>query len=774
MNFGARYCVALFAATLLIPTPANAAAPADSAAADTFSRVVTLPVTEVSTTRFTSTSPIARTTLDRREVLSRTWGQDTPMAIASMPDAYAYSDAGNGVGYSYLSIRGFPQRRISVLIDGVPLNDPESHEVYWIDHPDLLASTAEVTMQRGVGAALYGAAAVGGSVNLTTSPFTHAPEQRLTVDYGSFETKRLTFEGNSGDLDGGWNLYGRYSRISSFGYRDQSWSKLWSYLLAARKLVGRQSFQVNLFGGPEETHLAYYGLSPEAMAEDRRFNPLTFPDERDHFFEPHYVLLHNWAPSERLSISNTVFYFDGKGYYDEQRFEEPLASYRLASWTTTDSTLAPRDYYQQDASGALTQDVNGKFTIISTDVVRRRTIVDQHYGWLPRASWQQPHGTLIVGGEMRWHDGHHYGAIQSGSNLPPGTGPNPLYYDFHPRTFSGGIFAREEWNPSAAFSVTADAAWRHQSYDMRGDNFDGVNFIQSYDFFLPRLGLAWQPGKRAVALFASWAQTSREPALQNLYDGEDYPSAPLFAHQDPATHTWTDPLIRPERVNDFEVGAAWSGGSSRAPDGASGPAAALTVNLFRMDFRDELVDAGQFNTDLGVPEVANAARSLHEGVELAGMAARSLGRTSRAVLDGNATFSDNHFIDYVEYDDLGNPSTFNGNTIGLFPDLLVNLELRVESTRGWLAAATHSAGRMYMDNSQENSRSIDPHTVLDLSGGTGFRLGASRLDLTVRLLNATNLFYDASGYGYTYLGVRYAEYIPAATRNYMAQVSMRF
>ena len=179
MNFSARSCAALFAGALLLPTAVRASSSADSAAADTFSHVVTLPVTEVSTTRFTSASPIARTTLDRKEVQSRNWGQDTPMAIASMPDAYAYSDAGNGVGYSYLSIRGFPQRRISVLIDGVPLNDPESHEVYWIDHPDLLSSTAEVTMQRGVGAALYGAAAVGGSVNVTTSPFTHTPETVL-------------------------------------------------------------------------------------------------------------------------------------------------------------------------------------------------------------------------------------------------------------------------------------------------------------------------------------------------------------------------------------------------------------------------------------------------------------------------------------------------------------------------------------------------------------------------------------------------------------------
>ena len=200
-------------------------APADT---DTFSHVVQLPPVEVSTSRFSAVTPPSRTTLGREAARAKNWGQDTPMALATLPGAYAYSDAGNGVGYSYLSLRGFPQRRISVLINGVPLNDPESHEVYWIDHPDLLASTARLTVQRGVGSDLYGAAAVGGAVNIETSPFTHEPEQNVTLAYGDFETKRLSIESNSGDLPGGWNTYARYSRVESFGYSEQSWSRLWS------------------------------------------------------------------------------------------------------------------------------------------------------------------------------------------------------------------------------------------------------------------------------------------------------------------------------------------------------------------------------------------------------------------------------------------------------------------------------------------------------------------------------------------------------------------
>ena len=220
------------------------------AVGDTLRKIVPMPAVEVSTTRVGDRAPLARSVLGRADLRERNWGQDTPMVLATLPGAYAYSDAGNGIGYSYLTIRGFPQRRISVLIDGVPLNDPESHEVYWIDHPDLLASSAEAQVQRGVGSALYGAASVGGSVDLETAPFSELPQVSTSLTYGSFETKRLMVEGNSGRLEGGWNLYGRYSRIETFGYREQSWSKLWSYALSARRALGNQSFRINLFGGP--------------------------------------------------------------------------------------------------------------------------------------------------------------------------------------------------------------------------------------------------------------------------------------------------------------------------------------------------------------------------------------------------------------------------------------------------------------------------------------------------------------------------------------------
>ncbi len=760
----------------LLALLALAHAPADT---DTFSHVVTLPPVEVSTSHFSAVQPPSRTTVSRDEAQAKNWGEDTPMALMTLPGAYAYSDAGNGIGYSYLTLRGFPQRRISVMINGVPLNDPESHEVYWIDHPDLLASTAQLTVQRGVGSDLYGAAAVGGAVNVVTSPFTHGPEQNVTVEYGDFETKRLSIESNSGDLPGGWNTYARYSRIETFGYREQSWSRLWSYTVSAKKVFSpRQSAQINLYGGPEETHLAYLGVPRALLAIDRRFNPLTYPNERDHFFEPHYELLHTWAPRENTTLSQTFFWFDGRGYYDEQRFANALGDYRLAPWITADSTLAPRTYYAQNPDGSLVQNGSGRFTLESTDVVRRRSITDRHFGWVPRASVKTSATTrLTAGGELRFHDGHHYGEVKSGSDLPPGTPPDFKYYDYHPRTMESGAFARLEWTPTAKLGALADVAYRHVSYSMRDDHFDAIRFEQRYDFVSPRLAAQWSFATDLRAS-ASWAATRREPAFQDLYEGEDLGNTPLFARVD-AHGLWVDPLIRPERVNDWEAGVHWS--KHLSPSEAYGVFAsgiALGVDLYRMDFRDELVDAGQFNTDLGYPILGNAAQSVHQGVEIEALAASAPVGGLRVQLDGNASLSDNHFVHYAEADGPtpADMSKFDGHVIPYFPAVLANAGLTLGTRGTELRGEVQYAGRQYLDNTQSKDASIAPHTVVNARARYVVGRGPWKgLALGVRVLNALNTKYEASGYmDFDANGNLVPNVIPAATRAVIGEVSARF
>jgi iron complex outermembrane recepter protein len=773
------FWIAVLALGAGLAQPAAAqASPADStahaAAADTLSHAVSLPEVVVSTTRTGAHAPFARSVLDREALRKLNTGQDTPMALATLPGAYAYSDAGNGIGYSYLSLRGFPQRRISVLIDGVPLNDPESHEVYWIDHPDLLSSTSEVEVQRGVGSALYGAASLGGSVNLETGPMQATPSASALIAAGSFGTRRMMLEMNSGLLQGGWNLYGRYSRIETDGYRDNSFSRLWSYDVSARRVLEHQSFRVNLFGGPEETHLAYLavpadyldGLVTGNRDVDRRFNPLTWPGERDHFFEPHYEFIHSWSPQPGVAFSQTLFYNDGRGYYDEQRLAQNLSDYRLSPWLTTDSTLAPRDYYAQDGTGALIQNGSGQFTLEKTDVIRRRQIVDRHYGWVPRVKFDQANGSLTIGGELRAHDGHHVGAVLSGSSLPPGTQPDVQYYDYHPRTLAAGVFAREEHRLGHALTLTADLAWRHQDYHMQGDTFDHIEFSQSYDFALPRLALGWTP-RPSVDAFASWSYASREPSFQDLYDGEGPGNVPLYAVADIPNNIYKDPLVTPEHVHDFELGGSWRGHAESA-----------TVNVFRMNFRDELVYAGQFDTDLGYPILGNAAQSVHQGVELAARGERDLPGRLHGALDANATLSDNYFVHYREVYGLTSADTlhYDGNQIALFPAMMANVAAHASRSGVTLGAELQYAGRIYIDNTQSMLASIGPHTALNLTGAArGKFAGATVFELSVRVTNVMNTHYATSGYmDYDAAGNLVPQFVPAATRGVMTQLRADF
>ena len=742
-------------------------------AADTLGHVVPMPVVEVSTSRMGERSVVAVSRLGRAALRTLDWGQDTPMALATQPGAYAYSDAGNGVGYSYLTLRGFPQRRISVLINGVPLNDPESHEVYWIDHPDLLASTSELQIQRGVGPALYGAAGLGGSVNVETSPFGDAPHATVTGGAGSFGTRRLVLEGDSGPLAGGWNLYGRYSRIESDGYREQSWSRLWSYSLSARHVTGAHSVRVNLYGGPEETHLAYLALSPEYMSgaitgdadRDRRYNPLTYDGERDHFFEPHYELIHAWAPNRSLTLTQTLFWFDGRGYYDERRTGANLADYRLPGIVTSDTLLYPRADYDQDANGVLVRDAQGRATVVRFDVTRRREVVNRHYGWLPRARFAHAGGALTLGGELRFHDGRHVGSVLAGDPLPPGTPDPAAYYDYHPRTLAAGLYAREEWDLSQALRVTGDLAWRHAGYAMRGDHFDGIAFEQRYDFGVPRLALSWQPAPAWQAL-ASYAYGSREPAFRDLYDAEGVGSVPLYRRVDVAAGVYDDPLIRPEHVHDFELGASWRRDATM-----------LTLNAYRMDFRDELVYAGQFDTDLGYPILGNAARSVHQGLELAGSTAHRFARGFELGVDGNTTLSDNHFVRFTEsYGPTPAEQVVNdGRPLGFFPAVMANAGARV----GWhglsVRLEAQHAGRVFVDNTGSDANSIAPRTVWNGALSAAGRAAGTHATATLRGFNLGDVRYATTGYmDYDRHGDLVPHVMPAATRSWLAEVRVEW
>jgi len=374
-------------------------------------------------------------------------------------------------------------------------------------------------------------------------------------------------------------------------------------------------------------------------------------------------------------------------------------------------------------------------------------------------------GALTIGGELRAHDGRHFGEVISGDGLPPGTAPDHTYYDYHPRTLSSGLFAREEWTLHSTLLATADLGWRHQGYQMRGDHFDGIQFDQLYDFATPRLGLTWTP-RPSVTAFAAWAHARREPAFRDLYDAEGAGSVPLYAYRDPANNIYRDPLVRPERVQDYEVGAAWRGRDASA-----------TVNLFRMDLRDELVYAGQFNTDLGYPILGNAAQSVHQGVELAARLERSLSGDVALTLDANTSLSDHHFVEYRERYGATSADeiSYDGNALGFFPAALGNVSGRVAWNGVRLGADARYIGRIYLDQTESRSASIAPVALVDAIGGYSARIAGTRVEFSLRVFNLLDREYETSGYmDYDADGSLSPRFVPGATRSVLGQVRMEW
>jgi iron complex outermembrane recepter protein len=733
------------------------------------------PQLEVTTTRATEReTPTAFTELTRPEIQERYWAQDVPMLLAETPGTYAYSDAGNGIGYSYVKLRGFSQRRVAVTVNGIPLNDPQTHEVYWVDHPDLLASASTVQVQRGVGSALYGAGAVGGAINVETLKV--PMERRIAIEAGggSYGTQRFSAQYESGLLEDAYVLTGRYSRIRSDGYRERSWSDLWSYAFSMARLDSWITSRLNLYGGPERLHLAYFAVDRAYLDgritgdadQDRRYNPLEWPNATDTFFEPHYELLQDVKLTERASLSSSIFYFPGKGYYDDLPYGPQLFSARhLPDFTVGSNTQYPASYYA-DTTGA------GPYTVIASDLTQRLWARNKHYGWVPQARLRHHRGELTVGGEWRESTGRRWGEVTWAAALAAGVPPNFVFYDYTGRVNVISGFVQEAYDLRSDLKVTGSLQIRRTRYAIGKDRFNGYDFDLHYTSLNPRVGVNWNANDR-WNLFGSYARAEVEPILGEIYRPDDPTSVPLFRIVDPVNDIYEDPLIDPEKLNDYEAGIGYRSGSFAAK-----------VNGFWMDFRDEIVPLGQVD-QFGVPITGNAARSTHRGVEL-----EWSGRRGSLELSGNLTLSENFFDEYLEFVDSTTVNDYSGNSIAGFPNRLANVTVGYRKGGVYGGLTVVEIGRQYLDNTEDNRKNpalretpgyqhryIEQHAALngrvslDVTGLTGFRpFSSSTLALDIHALNLTDLKYETAGY--VFFDVPY--FIPAAGRNVFASLRAEF
>ena len=720
-------------------------------------------------------TPATFSDINQKTIGERYSVQDIPVLMSELPSTTFSSDNGNGIGYNYINIRGFEQRRLSIMINGIPQNDPEDHNVYWIDFPDLLASAGSIQVQRGAGSSFYGPPAIGGSVNITTNPFAEKPGVILESDMGFqqfadstssllLNTRKYSATIQSGLINKQYLVYGRLADITSGGYRKNSWVDLTSYFVGAVRFDNTMVTRLHFFGGPLTDGLAYTGL-PKSVGNDnilRRSNwgawssdssslsysrltrRVVFGNGKDTIFvlprrdqeseafsQPHVELLNEWKINPTITLSNVLFYYTGDGYYDYD-----------ASWADTSMLRIGSTYgypTSQNPSNALV----------------RAFVGNKQWGWLPHVELAYGTGSLTLGGEVRIHRSTHWGKIQYAENLPVAFNPDYHFYEYNGEKDIFSAYLHNIYRPDTTLTLLADLQAIHNRYGIANEKYLGYNFSIPYFFVNPRLGLNYNLNRNWNS-YCSVGYTSREPVLKNLYAAEDsyFGETPQFREVDTINgvvgYDFSDPIVKAEHLLDIELGAGFQTSDLR-----------LTGNVYWMEFSDELVKTGQLDI-FGDPITVNADRTRHIGIELEG----AMTINHAFTVSGNASFSSNKFI-HFHYPSVDAPGlvTLDNNTIAGFPDVLGNLRLSYHTAGFTPSLVVKYVGDFYTDNFENADNRNDAYTVANLDFlYEGLAVGDVSCSLRAEVHNLFNRLYFLSGDG--------DEFFPAAERNFITGISI--
>ncbi|MCJ7553495.1 MAG: TonB-dependent receptor [Ignavibacteriaceae bacterium] len=703
-------------------------------------------------------TPLAFNQIKRREIQKDYVVQDIPEYLSRLPSTTYYSESGNGIGYNYLSIRGFDQRRISVSINGIPQNDPEDHNIYWLDFPDLLASTEMIQVQRGAGAGVTGYPAIGGSINIITSTFSDRPKFNLSASYGSYHTRKYSAAYSSGLIDNKYSIYANLSQILSSGYRNLSWVKFNAYHLSVVRYDNNITSQINFFGGPIEDGLAYTGVAKFAVKdrELRRENysyweadesgytytAIRRNDEIENFSQPHYELLNEIKIFDNVKFNSALFLVIGKGFFDYD-----------GSWADT-------NYLRLTYENGFTPTQN------PGNVLIRAMVENKQFGWIPRLSYKHKNGELIAGGEFRIHRSEHWGAINYGEKLPEGITKDFYYYFYNGSKDIVNGFVHETYNFNERINLLGEIQISYHKYGINNEKYVNNNFEIDDLFVNPRFGINYKFAPQ-TNVFLSFARVTREPRLKDYYDAAESSGGaePMFELNSDSTYNFSNPLVKPETMNDIELGFSYNSGNLN-----------LNLNLFYMLFDDEIVKKGTLDR-FGQPITGNIDKTTHTGVELSFIYKYS----KNFELFGNATYSRNEINEGKYFLDDGNYLILDGNSISGFPDFLTNFGMTFTYNNMYLRLSGKFVREFYSDNFDNKLNKYlsefsnivdysdnvnDSYFVMDLFGSYGFPLfnGKSLSKVFVQVNNLFDNLYSAYAIG--------KEFFPAAERNFIAGIQL--
>lgn len=706
---------------------------------------------EVTANRAGTRTPVAFTNVTSEDIKKVNDGRDIPSLIEMTPSVVTTGDAGAGIGYSSLRVRGTDASRINVTANGVPINDSESHNVYWVNMPDLASSLKDIQIQRGAGTSTNGAGAFGASVNMMTDFPSSERSASVTASYGSYNSNRQTLKVSSGLFGDHWSVEARLSHIGSDGYIDRAFSKLWSYLGQVSYRSDNTIIRLLAFGGKERTYMAWDYASKEDMEKyGRRYNPCGeytdsegktayYADQCDNFTQHHFQLLLNQNIGRYLTLNAALHYTKGDGYYDQYKTKRTLSEYGLAPYIGPDGEPVKK-----------------------SDLIRLKYNDNDFGGGMLNLNYRNGNLSLVAGGAANWFLGKHFGQVKWVRNYIGAIDPLQEYYRNTGRKFDSNVFVRGDYSFGSGISAYADLQYRHIDYTIRGvsDNYDWnidgpaqLDVRRKWDFFNPKVGISFNnDGHRA---YASWSVAHKEPTRDNFTDSDPnhYPEA--------------------ERMFDYEAGYSYSNQLFTAG-----------ANLYLMDYKNQLVVTGQLS-DTGNPLSVNVPDSYRMGIELQG-ALRPVEWFDWQI---NATLSRNrikNFMEYIYEDEWQNPISFErGDTpIAFSPDFILHNAFNF-NVKGFEASLlSRYVSSQYMNNARSEEARLDSYFVSDLALAYTFKDLASikELRLGVTVYNIFNEKYCNNGYagaGYymdngTPVIYRYAGFAAQATTNVLGTVTLSF
>ena len=697
----------------------------------------------VSATRADAKTPMTYTNLGEEELQANNLGQDVPYLLRWTPSTVVTSDAGAGIGYTGIRIRGTDPTRINVTINGIPWNDAESQGAFWVNLPDFISSTSDVQVQRGVGTSTNGAGAFGATINLNTSKKQDTPYLKTNTSIGSFNTLKGNVEFGTGVLRNKFSLDGRLSRIGSDGYIDRARADLNSWYLSGAYYGAKNIIRFNAFSGHEVTYQAWNGVPPDLIddPETRTFNSAgtekagePYDNEVDDYRQTHYQFLYDQQLASSLELSLALHYTQGEGFFEQYKAGEDMEDYGL------------------EPIGEVS----------ATDLIRRRWLDNDFYGTVYALRYTSPDNrlTTTLGGGYHVYEGAHFGEI-IWARFASNSEIREPYYDNDAEKRDFNIYGKVNYELLPDLNAYVDLQLRQVGYDFVGINNQGAPVPAGDDlsFFNPKAGLFYQLSPRTEA-YASFAVANREP------NRNDYTENPIGR--------WP----KPERLYNTEIG--WKHRWNKA---------ALGANFYHMDYRDQLVLNGQIN-DVGEYMRINVPKSYRMGVELVG----GLEISPRLNLNANATLSKNKVENYTEYVDAYD-ADFNwleqqtiqreDTDLAFSPSVItggdINFQVLPENGNHHLNLSLMGkyVGKQYIDNSSDEGNTLDAYWFSDFRLQYRWETGFFKeIGLTLLVQNIFDQLYETNAwsYRYNYDGTNLVDkgLYPQAGRNFLLGLTVNF